>query len=157
MDMYGSTVKERIETFEKLHGDSVFDGAWIWFEDGARRDANALGPLVEPPESPRELQHNVCMYLRLRLDGIVLEFDKLKAQLQQNPGTDPNDENVKKLRKLRANAQHIRKKLQHHQEELRKASPGYVSPEDAEIIREHEIAEAARKQRFSETVNAITI
>lgn len=156
---YGRDPKTRIECFEKIHGPDFACGeAFIYYQDGARREHNPLGAFNEPPEDPRKLYHNICHFYQLKLDQAVSQFDELKDHLAKYPGLDPNgDENIKKLRRLRHKAKGLQAKLEFHQEELRKHSPGYQSPEEVESEREMQMADDAAKAKYTEAVNAITI
>lgn len=159
MPDYGNSVKERIETFERLHGRAAWDGYWFYYRDGANRDGNPLGPLCEPPADARARYHNIVRYYQIRLDQKVREFDNTKKIIQENPGSHPDEEtNLRRLRRLRSQAKRLRARLWEAQEELHRHSPGYRDDdeEEEEYIRQTAARHAARS-RYEAALDAIQI
>lgn len=155
---YGNTVTERIANFERIHGASVYDGVWLYFEDGARREGNPLGPLMEPPDNPQARQQNIVFYHKLALEHATDEFDALKKQLLANPGTHPDtDANLARLAALRATARRMTTKFRAAQEELKRLSPGYRTPDEEAQDARNAQATAAKAASYAAALDAITI
>ena len=153
-----ATIKQRIEQFDLKHGPSVYDGRWIWYANGANRDGHPLGPLNEPPADPRQRHRNIVRYYETMLRHKVREFDDLKRQLTENPGLFPDmDENVERLRRLQRTVRHRQRQLQTAQEELKRLSPGYRTPEEEEENQRRMAATAEAKQHYLDTLKGINI
>ncbi len=69
-------VNSRVAAFNKRHGASVAYGEWILFEDGARREQNPLGALIEPPDIPWDRAKRIAQYHAIILDAAVKAFDR---------------------------------------------------------------------------------
>lgn len=74
---YGA-VKARVEDFDARHGANVLRDQWIFFEDGATREVNPVGALLEPPSDPRELAQNKLRYHTILLTRATNEFEERK-------------------------------------------------------------------------------
>ncbi len=79
MDQGG--IKRRVAEFDAQHGASVAEDGWILFEDGAAREANPMGALVDPPTKPWELAKRVLHYRDVCLKQAVAEFSQRKTYL----------------------------------------------------------------------------
>jgi hypothetical protein len=86
-------VNQRIAAFDRLHGASIFHEGFIRFEDGACREANPLGVMVDPPADPWDRAKRVLMYRKIIFQRAVRAFDQAKqgyaqmAQAQLNSQT----------------------------------------------------------------------
>ena len=159
MDKYGNvSVKQRCDNFDAAHGASIFDGAWIYFEDGARREADPLGVFIEPSDDSNERQKAVVYYYDLLLQQQVAAFDRQKKTFTQDPGMFPDrDKNVAELKALQVAARRTRNRLTKAQEALRRLQPGYRTPEEeAETIRRNE-AIAASEAAYLAEIDAIVV
>ena len=151
-------VKQRVEQFDAKHGASVYTDGWVWFEDGAKREGNPMGPLLEQPANPVQRRQNIVRYYEILLDRKMREFDKLKKLLTENPGLYPNqDENIQKLKILRCNARHYHRQLEAAQLDLRKARPGYVPPEQVAQRRRADVEHEAAKGQYRKRLDEINI
>jgi hypothetical protein len=73
-------VNQRIAAFDKRHdGESaVLDGSWIRFADGALREKDPLGAIIEPPSDPNQCAQLRRRYRKLLLDRAVRAFDQAR-------------------------------------------------------------------------------
>ncbi len=139
------TPKQRIDAFEARHGgkeNSIYDGVWIYFEDGARREGNPLGALCEPPTDPRQLQKNIVRYHTFLLDRHIRAFDDRKRELVADPGAyNDAEKNLAELKALQVAVRKQRNKVVKAEEVLHRLTPGYRTPEEeaATIARESAI------------------
>jgi hypothetical protein len=76
-------VKARIAAFDARHGACIEDAGWLVFEDGALRELNPLGPLMEPPKDAQALARRKFHYCGLRLREAVARFDDRKERFAQ--------------------------------------------------------------------------
>lgn len=158
MPEYGDTVQTRIATFDRLHGGGVFDGNWIWFEDGANRDGNPLGVLLEPPEDPRKRWQNIVKYHQTILNGLVRDFDEFKKGLKQSGNVYPEaDAPLAELRRKQQAVKDRQAALAEAQAELKTHLPGYLPPDEEEAYLRAKAARQADEQRYQDAVDAVTI
>ena len=141
------SVTQRIKTFDAKHGgeaESEFDGYWVIYSDGAKRDANPLGPLSEPPENPRELAIAKVYFAELRLRRAVIEFDNTKKRFMDQAGLHhEHRRNVRTLKKLQKVVQQRQGELAEAEENLRFATTGRTPEQEAE----YQAKEQARRSR----------
>lgn len=78
MDTHG--VMQRIKQFNNAHGNFVVSGSWIYFEDGACREVNPLGALMDTPTDARTRAKKICYYWTVKLALAAAEFDHYKNQ-----------------------------------------------------------------------------
>lgn len=71
-------INQRIAAFDKRHGASIYDDAWIRFEDGACREVNPLGSLLEPPTDPYDRARRRAVYHKIIFERALREFDNAK-------------------------------------------------------------------------------
>jgi hypothetical protein len=74
MDSIG--IMQRIADFDAKHGASVCRDGWIYFEDGAARETNPLGPMMGVPTDPRRAAQRKLTYAETVLEQRVAAFDK---------------------------------------------------------------------------------
>lgn len=162
MDMYGEgTPNQRVARFDAMHGGadaSVFDGAWFYFKDGAKREGNILGRLMEPSTDPRERYQTIRHYYKLKLKTMVRDFDTAKAEFLEHPENYPDHaENTAMLRELRAEIKDLQAGFDCMEEAIRRLRPGFETPEaEAETLR-MDAAIAESKQKYIADIRAIQI
>src|SRR4051812_1754533 len=76
LDVGGIT--HRVAAFDKRHGASIFDEAWLRFEDGACREINPMGALIEPPTDPYDRARRKAVYHKIIFERAVRDFDNAK-------------------------------------------------------------------------------
>lgn len=144
-------VRERVDRFIEEHGDYIAKGGWIYHQDGATRDINALGPLIPPPSQPRELYRNLLAYQEEKLRREIEEFDRFKAQLEQNPyGSGDPEQELEQLKSMRDAAIERQKLVEEIREKLRQQLPGYRTPEEIASDAAREDAKEKRRQKVRE-------
>jgi len=74
---YGS-VNARVAAFDAAHGASVYKDGWLFFEDGAARESNPLGPLEAPPADPYRLAKRKLLFHEVLLARAVRAFEQRK-------------------------------------------------------------------------------
>ena len=79
MDYEG--VATRVKAFDARHGASVEDDQWVLFEDGARREVNPLGPLIDPSSDLQENARRILHYHSVRLQRAIARFERKKREL----------------------------------------------------------------------------
>ena len=72
MDCEG--INSRIKAFDDSHGNFVYVDGWLLFEDGAQRENNPLGALIDPPPDPLKLAKKIHRYWKVKLELAVEEF-----------------------------------------------------------------------------------
>lgn len=151
-------VQRRIDQFNEMHGPFVNVNGWYYHVDGAMRDGNALGPLIDQPREPRQRCRNIVTYWNAILKGKVSEFDELKERLIEEGSQFGNEEaGLSALKKKRRQVRWAKLKLKEANEELRKTEPGYQPPEVAEARRREDAEREARKTNFRTAVKSIHI
>ena len=88
MDM--GSVNYRLATFDKLHGASVYDEGWIRFEDGACREADPMGVMMDPPAHPFDLAKRKARYHKVVFERAMRAFDNAKQNLRDIAGMNLN-------------------------------------------------------------------
>jgi len=140
-------VRKRVDAFVAKHGDHVTKNYCIYHEDGATRDVNRLGPLAEPPVNAMLRHNNILTYRKVKLERAVLEFDELKAKLEDNPHAgDGLKTNVRRLKALKAAVHAWQCQVKEAETLLDQVMPGYQPPERlAEIAAQDEAMEKGRE------------
>lgn len=88
------SVKMRIAEFDKRNGSNpVLMGGWWWYANGAVRELEPLGALIDPPRDEYDRLRNILRYHQARLNHAVRDFDNFKDQLMMSrcndgPGLD---------------------------------------------------------------------
>lgn len=152
MDIYGDgTPKQRVAKFDAMHGASIYDGVWLYFEDGARREGDPLGALCEPPTDPRQLQKNIVRYHTFLLNRHIRAFDDRKRELVADPGAYHNQEkNLAELKAMQVTVRKQRNKVVKAEELLHRLTPGYRTPEEeAATIARNSAIEASKTSYIS--------
>jgi hypothetical protein len=84
MEMDYGSVNHRIAQFDKRHGESIFYDHWIRFEDGAAREENPLGLLLDPPTDPWDRMKRIEYFHRIKLARAVKAFDSRKKHYAES-------------------------------------------------------------------------
>src|SRR5437867_3730608 len=97
------SVKQRIQSFDQRHGGREASvqssGGWIYYRDGAKREAQPLGALVDPPTDSYELAQAVLNYYQASLARATTQFHELKEALSFQATGSP--ESIQKLKALK--------------------------------------------------------
>jgi len=121
----------KAEEFDKLHGNYIISEGWLYFEDGCRRERNAMGARITPNDPYRKAQC-VVYYWRVKLDLAVQEFQLFKRNLlaitkasvgQRHCAPAPDDGAVNRLEELKVKVQGIKVKLEEAEELMEEARP----------------------------------
>jgi hypothetical protein len=129
---YGS-VKYRREEFDKRHGgNAVQVDEWLVYSDGAMREVNPLGALLEPDADPFKCAQVVVRYYENRVQRAVEEFDAYKAHLtsfttacRRNGHPPPGATELERLKELQQTVQARQKELDAARDRLRDATPAH--------------------------------
>jgi hypothetical protein len=144
MDYDSGSVKHRVTTFDTKHGgreNSVqSEGGWIYYKDGAKRETEPLGALVEPPTDPYELAVAKLNYARTVLKRANDEFANLREQLRF---TLRDDVGLSKLKRLKS-------ALPKLQQEVTWAEAAVNSTEQGRRIAQNKQSLAEERQRVAE-------
>lgn len=98
---FQSFVSQNVRAFDTKHGKNSVLNGWIYFEDGAVRENDLLGRLIDPPEDEYEKLKNIIHYHRGRLAKAVSEFDQFNESLQMQESVAPEQlDELKKLKKV---------------------------------------------------------
>jgi hypothetical protein len=82
-------MESRVAAFDRAHGDSVVDGCFILFEDGALRETAAYGLLRDPSSNDWERQKAILKYWKLKLSIAEEEFQTAKEGYEAAAGLRP--------------------------------------------------------------------
>jgi hypothetical protein len=100
MDDDHFSVRGRIANFDKRNGGNpVYFNQWYLYANGARRESEPLGALIEPPDDEYLLAKNILQYHEARHAVAVRQFDNLKEDLAMSGCPQP--EGLDQLRQLR--------------------------------------------------------
>ena len=114
-------VNGRIAAFDRRHGASVFIDGWIVYADGATREGDPFGALMEPPADPWERAKKIALHHRIIYDRALKAFDEARQgyriMISNNLkmrvcGPAPAiDESVAELKRLRNTAKRAKDNL----------------------------------------------
>lgn len=130
-------INQRIREFHEQNGGSdncVVSGDWILYANGAVRERNPYGALIDPPSDPRQRAENIARFWKCKLALAVQMFDEYKFQhlghaklaVQQAVVPDILDatpEVVNQLKAFQKKARDCKKKLQTAEQELEALKP----------------------------------
>lgn len=142
-------VEQRIREFDARHGDSAKGEGFIYYEDGAVREAG-MGALIEPPAERRHRWRNIVCYHQIKLQRLVQELNTLVAELEvslTHGFTGPLfDEKTEKAKKLKTQIRQRQRNLEKAEAEQRKHQPGYMPPTEAGKYAADEAEEYERRR-----------
>ncbi|HWA25700.1 MAG TPA: hypothetical protein VG734_08575 [Lacunisphaera sp.] len=158
------SVRQRIAAFDKKNGgDGVEINGAIYYSNGAIRDTEPLGALIDPPRDPQERCKIQLSYWQELQRRAVAEFDEVKSQYLTNakvglteaftpalPWTEAQA--VKKLTELRDNVRELQKRVTAARAELKRNTPQEVLDRRAHFSAARQMATA-----FVEAVESIKI
>lgn len=97
-DQFG--VKARIEAFDKRNGGhAVLRGEWFYYSNGAIRERDLLGALIDPPEDEFQRLTNILHFHEARHAEAVRAFDNWQERLLMSG--EPDRDALDELRRLR--------------------------------------------------------
>ncbi len=150
------TVKARIQQFDLMNGDDgirIEEWNAILFSNGAMRDINPFGQLIDPPKDWSPRSKLILKYHKTRLDWAIADFDQLKQSLAlADKRFEPDFNGLNDLKKLQGIVQERRAALEAAQKELEKTKPADLQRTEeirAEIVAKH--------QEYSAQLKAIEI
>jgi hypothetical protein len=152
------SVKGRVNAFHQRHGPECHsDGAAIYYANGAVRDANPMGALIEPPnpDTPQKewaVRSNQLQFYKLKLQKAVDEFDDLNTRLAYSVPSDPDGE-LAKLEKLAAVVEERKKLVATAEAALQDTRWGRQRAE----ARQHQQEQEERIAKFNQRRRAIRI
>jgi hypothetical protein len=104
--MYDLSVLTRVQAFDAEHGDHVTHANWVFFIDGAMREAEPSGPLIDPPVAdPYKLWDNITRYREVKLSRAVRVFDDLKEAVLASTGGHDGGAQLARLKAAQRTAQ----------------------------------------------------
>ena len=141
---FDDSVGNCLAEFDSQHGESfVYDG-WVLFADGATREVNPLGLLVEPPSDPYEKAKRIALYWKLVFEKAVRDFDAGRQYLadlaaenlnSQICGPAPEKGAMEELKGRHKAALNAKKKYEKALAQVEALKPREVS--DREICDQH--------------------
>lgn len=141
------SVKQRIEQFDTKNGDDAIciDG-WLLFSNGAMRELNPLGALIDPPEDAIKRSRNIVRYRHELVQRAENEFKELKRQLLQQaqlsvqhaaantPPPPPSNADLEKLKRLQELVQERRRQFADAREQLKNDMPEAMKEREARAV-----------------------
>jgi len=136
MDVGG--INARIKEFHEQNGGSancvMLDDDWVIYANGAARERNPYGALMDPPADPLERAKRIVAYWQKKYDLALEEFDTFKnnhlghakTALKEKvvPAMLAEAEDVAaQLKQLKKKVTHCKKQLHAAEEELQKYKP----------------------------------
>ena len=127
-------INAKVQQFDTSHGNYVYTNGWLLFEDGAQRENNPLGRLMEPPVDPLKLAKKIEWYWQVKLDLAVEEFDLFKhqhmihaqtalSQQMAQASLGETAEVVKHLKELKKKVKHCQKGLDMAEAQIEEHKP----------------------------------
>jgi hypothetical protein len=127
----GTTVKERIQQFDLAHGDDPVrvDDRWLLFEDGAHREVNAYGALIDPPADNKKRLQLIVRYHEEKVKRAQTRFDNERIQVKGRAnealrnGWGISDSELTEVKRLQVQLQEAKKKLDTARKDLDEQCP----------------------------------
>lgn len=123
----------RVEQFDNYHGESIMIGSWIYFHDGARREAFSYGLLQDVPANNFERCQNIVRYREQRLRRATAAFEKLREVLHHraknafaNAMSPPPPASLVELKTLKREVAKCERELIAARSELEKHKPPHL-------------------------------
>lgn len=145
-------VMTRVREFDRLHGTPAQLNDWLYFPDGATREVNPQGALIDPPQNDFERLQNVYRYHQARLAEAVRQFTNLKEALALGSAI-PDFSGLDELKRLQA-------KVQELNVEVERAKAAIAATPEGQRREEHRnrlAAEKSRQAEFKESLKAIRV
>jgi hypothetical protein len=144
-----------VQEFDKRHDKSgrclQHNGWWYW-PDGACREYNPLGALMEPPADDKARLRNIATYHRAAVARAVRAFDEAKEAALG----DPMNADEQELRKLQAAVKDARAAEAEAEEALRFAVTGRTLEEERQL-QQMEADHRAERQRRRAVLDGIKV
>ncbi len=160
---YQPTPAERVREFHLRHeADAILINGWWYYGDGAQRDANILGPMIEPSPDPLERYKSQLIYREELLRRATADFNETKRQmverakfnLKESVAVPPPPCEIEQaqhhLKMLKARVSECQQAYDEARETLESVKPAW--------LREREAAAAANRERnemFAAAVSGI--
>lgn len=150
MDNFG--VMARIKEFDRRNGGNAlrFNG-WFHYANGARRDEEPLGALIDAPENEYDRLTNILTYHKGRLVQAVRNFDALKEELVMS--AFPDGEGLDRLKQLQTVVGQCNEAVNVAKSQLEATEVG----KRREAMRKHEVESRAERASFGDSVRAVRI
>jgi len=157
------SVKERVKRFDERHGESIVDGGWIRFPDGAQREVNPMGALQDPPDDPYQRAKRVLSYHRLRLQRATDAFGNRRMELVKHAKTMLNS---RTSGPPLVTAEEAKRELERLRQRVQEAKAGYdaakaaleeVKPASLKARESQDEKYRKQNQALLETVNEIQV
>lgn len=149
-------VQQRVAEFDAENGESVFHEGWVYFRNGALREANPAGLLKDPPSDCYERARRTAFYHRLKHEQALQRFNERREDLARaatfgirNGGPVPLRAEEARVA-LEALADTVRKA----QVDLERAEK-LVGKTEPDHVRQRREQEAANKQASAELLEAV--
>lgn len=150
MDNFGVTA--RIRAFDQRNGgNAVLFNGWFYYPNGATRDGEPLGPLIDPSENEYERLTQILTYHKGRLVQAVRKFDALKEELVMS--AFPDGEALDRLKQLQTVVGERNEAVNAAKAQLDATDEG----KQRERRRKQEAENQAQQAAFKASVNAIRI
>ncbi|MCE9530984.1 MAG: hypothetical protein K8T89_07655 [Planctomycetes bacterium] len=159
MILSNSLVMSRVKQFEIQHGDdAVFIGGWFVFSDGAMRERNPEGALMDPPSNPRECCKIKLDYQTKRLEQAISAFEELQAALRvktdeavkwanaKAPPAPPTDQDIQELKRLQGVVKQRRKIWEQARADYDASVPKQIQERGNRAVGHQERATSVRAQ-----------
>ena len=86
--------------FDAEHGGEPLQiDAWLYFQDGAKRESNPLGVMMPPPRDPFKRAQRIKYFYERKLGRMVKDFQRLKRRLKESAKNWVEAENVPRVPK----------------------------------------------------------
>ncbi len=140
--MENPSVKQRVDQFDIKNGSDCIniDGFWLVYSNGAMRERNPLGALIDPPTDVHQRCKIQLRYHEKRLQRAVDAFDEHKQQLiavaqvnltDRHSGPPPDAANLEKLKDLQKTVRRCKRAVAAARQAVTDSTPDRVKTRDA--------------------------
>jgi hypothetical protein len=145
------------QQFHEFHGGdeaSLGHNGWWIYPDGAAMEKGTYGALREPPTDPYELAKAKLLWGQVKFERAKTAFEDLKERLDSNAahGVGVDDNELEKLKSLRAEAVKLRTRLRRLEKDAEAKAPHHIR-NAGQIAEERE----NERQRNKSRVRAIRL
>ena len=132
------TALQLVEAFHDRHGrDCIQINSWFYYSDGAQRDIDLQGALVEPSADDYERCKSIKIYYEELLRRATAEFEQIRSDMLKtaklnlkypsNTPPPPNSERaVNQLKRLRARVAEYKQHFDEAKENLEAVTPHWL-------------------------------